>query len=45
LAPEFRSSPIGATLIYLDIHEDDRLDEAQMATGVKQASLLPDERM
>jgi hypothetical protein len=30
---------------YLDIHEDDQLDEAQLATWVKQASLLPGERM
>jgi hypothetical protein len=30
---------------YLDIHEDDRLDEAQFAAWVKQASLLPGERM
>ncbi|MGH6865075.1 MAG: DUF1801 domain-containing protein [Methyloceanibacter sp.] len=30
---------------YLDIHEDDRLDEAQFATWVKQASQLPGERM
>jgi hypothetical protein len=30
---------------YLDIHEDDPLDEAQFATWVKQASLLPGERM
>ena len=26
---------------YLDIHEDDRLDEAQMATWLKQAAALP----
>ena len=26
---------------YLDIHEDDELDEAQMATWVKQAAVLP----
>ncbi|MEA2602193.1 MAG: hypothetical protein QOF89_3185 [Acidobacteriota bacterium] len=26
---------------YLDIHEDDQLDEAQLAAWVKQASLLP----
>jgi len=26
---------------YLDIHEDDRLDEAQMATWVRQAAALP----
>jgi hypothetical protein len=30
---------------YLDIHEDDQLDEAQIAAWVKQASLLPGERM
>ncbi len=30
---------------YLDIHEDDQLDEAQFAAWVKQASLLPGERM
>jgi hypothetical protein len=30
---------------YLDIHEDDPLDEAQFAAWVKQASLLPGERM
>jgi hypothetical protein len=30
---------------YLDIHEDDQLDEAQLAKWVKQASLLPGERM
>jgi hypothetical protein len=26
---------------YLDIHEDDKLDEAQFAAWVKQASQLP----
>jgi hypothetical protein len=26
---------------YLDIHQDDRLDEAQLATWVKQAAALP----
>ena len=26
---------------YLDIHEDDQFDEAQMATWVKQAAALP----
>jgi hypothetical protein len=31
LAPEFRSSPIGATLTYLDTHEDEQPDEAQFA--------------
>jgi hypothetical protein len=30
---------------YLDIHEDDHLDEAQFVAWVKQASLLPGERM
>jgi hypothetical protein len=30
---------------YLDIHEDDQLDEAQLAAWVNQASRLPGERM
>jgi hypothetical protein len=30
---------------YLDIHEDDEFDEAQLTDWVKQASLLPGERM
>src|SRR6476620_9161084 len=30
---------------YLDIHEDDQLDEVQLAAWVKQASLLPGKRM
>jgi hypothetical protein len=30
---------------YLDIHEDDRIDGTQLAAWVKQASLLPGERM
>jgi hypothetical protein len=30
---------------YLDIHEDDKLDEAQVTVWVKQASKLPGERM
>jgi hypothetical protein len=30
---------------YLDIHEDDRLDEAQLAAWMKQASLLPGKHM
>jgi hypothetical protein len=30
---------------YLDIHQDDQLDEAQLAGWVKQASQLPGERM
>jgi hypothetical protein len=30
---------------YLDIHEDDELDEAQLAAWVKQASQLPGKQM
>ena len=30
---------------YLDIHENDQLDEAQLAAWVKQASQLPGERL
>ena len=30
---------------YLDIHEDDQIDEARLAAWVKQASQLPGERM
>ena len=30
---------------YLDIHEDDQLDEAQLVAWVKQASQLPGERL
>jgi hypothetical protein len=30
---------------YLDIHQDDEIDEAQFAAWVKQASQLPGERM
>ena len=30
---------------YLDIHENDELDEAQLAAWVKQASQLPGERL
>jgi hypothetical protein len=30
---------------YLDLHEDDRIDEAQFADWVRQASQLPGERM
>ncbi len=33
------------TVRYLDIHEDDPLDEARLAAWVKQASRLPGERM
>ena len=30
---------------YLDIHEDDELDEAQLVAWVEQASALPGEKM
>jgi hypothetical protein len=44
-----RPVPPGASkhkdMRYLDVHEDDELDEAQLAAWVKQASLLPGERM
>lgn len=30
---------------YLDVHEDDPLDEAQLAAWMKQASQLPGERI
>ena len=33
------------TVRYFDIHEDEELDEAQLAAWVKQASKLPGERM
>ena len=40
-----RPVPPGASKVkdtrYLDIHEGDELDEAQMATWVKQAAALP----
>jgi hypothetical protein len=26
---------------YLDVHEDDQLDEAQMATWIRQAAAVP----
>ena len=39
------ASPSTRTVRYLDIHEDDQLDEAQFAAWVKQASQLPGERM
>jgi len=42
---ELRPLPPGASkdknMRYLDIHEDDELDEAQMAKWVKQAATLP----
>lgn len=34
-----------AEVRYIDIHEDDAIDEAQFMSWVKQASLLPGERM
>ena len=44
-----RNVPPGASkqkdVRYLDIHEDDTLDEAQFADWVKQASRLPGEKM
>jgi hypothetical protein len=30
-------------MLYIGIHEDDRLDEAQFAAWVKQASILPED--
>ena len=39
------ASPSSKDTRYLDIHEDDQLDEAQLAAWVKQASQLPGERM
>jgi hypothetical protein len=40
-SPGFRFAPSGLRLCYLDIHEDDQLDEAQLAAWAKQASQLP----
>jgi hypothetical protein len=44
-----RPAPPGASkqkdVRYLDIHEDDAFDEAQLAAWIKQASKLPGERM
>lgn len=34
-----------ATVRYLDVHENDEIDEAQFAAWVKQASRLPGEKM
>jgi hypothetical protein len=46
---QLRPLPPGASkhsqVRYLDLHEDDALDEAQLADWVKQASRLPGERM
>src|SRR5262249_5181255 len=46
---QLRPVPPGASkskdVRYLDIHEGDELDEAQLAAWVKQASQLPGERM
>ena len=38
-------APWGVQARCLDIHEDDQLDEAQLAAWVMQASQLPGERM
>lgn len=44
---ELRVDPTGKStqkeVRYLDIHEDDRLDEALMASWIRQASKLPGE--
>jgi hypothetical protein len=44
-----RPHPLGKSkhkeVPYLDIHEDDHLDEAQFAAWVKQASQLPGEQL
>ena len=46
---QLRPTPPGVSkqkdVRYLDIHEDDEIDEAQFADWVKQASALPGERM
>jgi hypothetical protein len=46
---ELRPVPPGASkhrqVRYLDIHEGEALDEAQLAAWVRQASRLPGERM
>lgn len=46
---DLRPLPPGASkqknVRYLDIHEDDQIDEAQFVDWVKQASRLPGERM
>ena len=41
----FNASLEGNVRRTLDIHEDDQLDEAQLAAWAKQASRLPGERM
>ncbi|WP_192252247.1 hypothetical protein [Mesorhizobium silamurunense] len=41
IAKGYGDAPVQA---YLHIHEDDRLDEAQFVSWVKQASQLPGER-
>jgi hypothetical protein len=45
LRPVARGASKSKHTRYLDIHEDDDLDEAQLAAWVKQASQLPGERM
>ena len=46
---QLRPVPLGTSkqkdVRYLDIHEEDELDEAQFASWVKQASALPGEKM
>ena len=37
--------PASKDTSYIEIYEDDQLDEAQLAAWVKQASQLPGERM
>ena len=41
LGPVPPASPSSKEVRYLDIHEDDQLDEAQLAAWVKQAAALP----
>jgi hypothetical protein len=45
LAPVPPKASKHAEVRYLDIHEDDDLDEKQLVTWIEQASKLPGERM
>jgi len=45
LSPQPPGESKHAHVRYLDIHEDDKLDEAQFAAWVKRASELPGEKM
>jgi hypothetical protein len=45
LSPQPPGESKQAHVRYLDIHEDDKLDEAQFAAWVKRASELPGEKM